>query len=97
MKKLLVLVLVLAALVLPLTVQARGGHYGPPVGPCLFAGLWFLTGAVVSQAVAPVVIAPSPCFEIIPIWGPPRWDGMNWIRDRVGERQVPVSCPERRQ
>jgi len=102
MKKIWILVLAAAVIFaiffsLPVKGEARGGHGGPPIGPCLFAGFGLLAGAAVSQALAPpVVVTPSQCYEVIPVWGPPRWDGQTYIRDRVGERRVQVPCLERR-
>jgi len=97
MKKKFLVALVAIAVVgfcAPASAQARGGHGGPNlIVPCVFAGLGFLFGAAAAQP-QPQPIVVARCFEKVPVLGNPRWDGHTYVRDIVGERLVPVRCPE---
>jgi len=90
MKKLIVVLVVMAVFALQPAAQAYRGGPGLAV-PCLF-GLGALFGLAAASH-PPVVVAPTQCFELVPVWGNPRWDGSAYIREKIGERRVPVPCP----
>ncbi len=99
MRRMMVVVLVLivtVALAVPSTAQARGYHSGGPglVVPCLFGlGVLALWEFATHHPSSSIVVAPTQCFELVPVWGKEYWDGSAYVRPMIGKRPVPAPCP----
>ena len=97
MKRLVIIVLVVAALALPQVAQARDGRFGPG-GICIAGILGFLLGgAVASHPPAvppPYYVPPSQCFREVPEHWETRWDpGLNaYVRELIPRHFVRIPC-----
>lgn len=97
MKRLVIIVLVVAALALPQVAQAHG-RFGPG-GICIAGILGFLLGgSVASHPTAVVPFPPHPptqCFKEVPEhWGEPRWDPSSnaYVRELVPQHYIRIPC-----